>query len=60
MMKNKTVEKYRRKCGAKNVKKCYSKNSKVDVAVLVELVQSTVSSAPNRATSRKGYAVQIS
>jgi hypothetical protein len=51
------IEKFREKYGAKDVKKYYSK---FDVAVVVELVQSTVSSEPNRATNRKGYAVQIS
>ena len=56
MGKNRTVE-FREKYGAKDATRYYSK---FDVAVLVELVQSTVFSEPNRVTNRKAYAVQIS
>jgi hypothetical protein len=51
------VEKFREKYWAKDVKKYYSN---FDVAVVVELVQSTVFSELNEATNRKAYAVQIS
>jgi deazaflavin-dependent oxidoreductase (nitroreductase family) len=51
------VEKFREKYGAKDVKKYYSK---FDVAVVVELVESTVFSEPNRVTNRKAHAVRIS
>lgn len=50
------IEKFREKYGAKDVKKYYST---FDVAVLVELVQSTILDL-SRATNLKAYAVQIS